>query len=52
MNDTSTPERDGQTREKGLLDRHPKFSIYLIAGVFYLVLLGMCAFVVVLIWIR
>jgi hypothetical protein len=34
---------------KGLLARHPKLSILLIAGVFYVILFGMCAFVAVLI---
>lgn len=51
MMDTPTPEpskRDDS--EKGLLDRHPKLGILLIAGVFYIILFGMCAFVAVLIW--
>ena len=46
-----TPESDAEpTRPRGLLDRHPKLSIYLIAVVFYVILFGMCAFVAVLIW--
>ncbi|MEX1157946.1 MAG: hypothetical protein WEC79_03325 [Thermomicrobiales bacterium] len=33
---------------KGWASRHPKLSILLIAGVFYIILFGMCAFVFVL----
>ena len=36
--------------EKPFWDRHAKLSILLIAGVFYLTLIGMCALVGVIIW--
>ena len=39
-----------ESQHGGLLDRHPKLGILLIAGIFYVVLFGMCAFVAVLIW--
>lgn len=47
----STPQRhDDQHRSDGLISRHPKLGIFLIAGVFYLILFGMCAVVAVLVW--
>ncbi len=36
--------------ERPFWDRHAKLSILLIAGVFYLTLIGMCAVVGVIIW--
>jgi hypothetical protein len=39
-----------QEQPAGLLARHPKLGILLIAGLFYVILFGMCAFVVVLVW--
>ncbi|HQZ90116.1 MAG TPA: hypothetical protein PLR44_08705 [Thermomicrobiales bacterium] len=33
-------------------DRHAKLSILLIAGVFYFVLLTMCATILILLWLR
>lgn len=37
-------------RPKGLLSMHPKLGILLIAGMFYLLLFGMCGLVAVIIW--
>lgn len=45
--------REGENpvvHEKGLLDRHPKLSILLIAGVFYAILIGMCVMTLVIVW--
>lgn len=33
-------------------DRHAKLSILLIAGVFYVILFGMCASVAIILWLR
>lgn len=41
------PPRDTDA-PKGWASRHPRLSIVLIAGVFYVILFGMCAFVFVL----
>jgi hypothetical protein len=35
--------------QKSFWGRHPRFSILLIAGVFYAILIGMCSFVFVLV---
>lgn len=50
MDDSGPTPSDADGKHKGLLDRHPKLGILLIAGVFYVILFGMCAFVAVLIW--
>lgn len=49
MSDPTSRDTD-ETRPRGLIDRHPQLGIYLIAGVFYVILFGMCAFVAVVIW--
>lgn len=36
--------------ERGFWDRHAKLSILLIAGVFYVILIGMCLAVGLIIW--
>jgi hypothetical protein len=43
-----TPPTTPPPRGGGLLSRHPRLSILLIAGVFYVVLLGMAVFVFLL----
>lgn len=40
----AAPERTG-----GILSRHPKLAILVIAGIFYAVLIGMALFVLVLV---
>jgi hypothetical protein len=52
MTDPGMPENQPQPApEKGLLDRHPKLGIVLIAGVFYIILIGMCLATAALIWL-
>lgn len=36
----------------GFWDRHARLSILLIAAVFYVILLGMCITVFILLWLR
>ena len=50
MDDEMTGEVEQPEPQKGWADRNPKASILLIAGVFYLILFGMCAFIVVLLF--
>lgn len=45
-----TDPDDTTQAEKGFLDRHPKLGILLIAAVFYVILIGMCAATAVLVW--
>jgi hypothetical protein len=51
MSDEPTPEltQDNGERPKGLFAQHPRLGIWVIAGMFYLLLFGMCAFVLVII---
>lgn len=46
--DVTIDDSTNAGEQKGWLDRHPKLSILLIAAVFYLILIGMCSFVIVL----
>ena len=41
-------ENAGAESQKSWADRNPKLSILLIAGVFYIILFGMCGLVLVL----
>jgi hypothetical protein len=53
MTDSSEPQPmpEGEHEpEKGLLTRHPKLQILLIAGVFYAILIGMCLATAALVW--
>lgn len=47
---TTPPDENAQAQ--GFWDRHAKLSILLIAGVFYVVLLGMCVVMFALLWLR
>jgi len=47
-----TPQPDGSAEPEGFWDRHAKLSILLIAGVFYVILFGMCVAVFALLWLR
>jgi hypothetical protein len=51
MNDDAgtTSQPEASATPKSWASRHPKVMILLIAGVFYIILFGMCAFVFVLI---
>ena len=46
--DVTIDDSTSAGEQKGWLDRHPKLSILLIAAVFYIILIGMCGFVFVL----
>jgi hypothetical protein len=50
MDDQPTSPVEPAEQPKSWADRNPKLSILLIAGVFYLILFGMCAFVIVLLF--
>ena len=45
---TGVRQPDQFEKRKSWADRNPKLSILMIAAVFYIILFGMCAFVVVL----
>lgn len=47
-----TTQPDDSAQDQGFWDRHAKLSILLIAGVFYVVLLGMCFVVFAWLWLR
>ncbi len=44
----SSPQQENVNASKGWASRNPKLMILLIAGVFYVILFGMCAFVLIL----
>ena len=44
----SNGDRANSDVRKSWASRHPKFMILLIAAIFYIILFGMCAFVLVL----
>ncbi|MDQ3548222.1 MAG: hypothetical protein M3439_05310 [Chloroflexota bacterium] len=44
----SNPQQQNVNAPKGWAARNPKLSILLIAGVFYIILFSMCAFVLIL----
>jgi hypothetical protein len=49
--DDETPvieDNAGSDARMSWASRHPKFMILLIAGIFYIILFGMCGFVLVL----
>ena len=48
----SSDEAPGAPQPGGLLRRHPKLGILLIAAVFYIILIGMAALTLVLIFRR
>lgn len=48
----ATTSADEAPARKGWASRHPKLAILLIAAVFYIILIGMCAFVFVLVFVR
>jgi hypothetical protein len=50
MDDESISPVESIEPQKSWADRNPKLSILLIAGVFYLILFGMCAFIIVLLF--
>ncbi len=50
MEQPATTDEQAEEPRKGLLSRHPRLAILLIAGVFYAILFGMCAVVVVLVF--
>jgi hypothetical protein len=44
------PSEPDDEERAGLLTRHPKLQILLIAGVFYAILFGMCLATAALVW--
>jgi len=48
LDDEMTSTVEQPDTQKSWADRHPKASILVIAGVFYLILFSMCAFILVL----
>jgi len=44
----SVVDEAGSEQRKSWASRHPKLMILLIAGIFYIILFGMCGFVLVL----
>jgi hypothetical protein len=47
--DTSHDDHAADEHPKGLLSQHPRLGILLIAGIFYLILFGMCGFALLII---
>jgi hypothetical protein len=50
MADDTPPESTTHLPHMGFWSRHPKLAILLIAAVFYLILIAMCAVVVMILW--
>ena len=50
MSDNHSNTEDRAGNNKPFWDRHAKLSILLIAGIFYLTLIVMCAVVGVIVW--
>jgi hypothetical protein len=50
MTDENQPDFPPDAPKRSFWSRHPRFAILTIAAVFYLILLGMCAVVVMILY--